>query len=159
MNNHNLNLKVANPCPVLLSRMKKDDGDYFCVSCSKKIIDFRSKTQEEIISSSTQNTCGIFSSEQLSGQSKLSFFKRFFFYCLTLLSFLGFSVKPMSAQTELSNKPLTEKSNTDNTDSSNKKKFKRELKKDKKLIAQEEKRRKKILKKKREHPTIGCPSF
>ncbi len=93
-------LKVSNPCPFLLARMKKDEGGYYCSSCSKTIIDFRQKTEQEIRASIDENTCGIFHLNQLKGQQRLSGVRLFAFYCLTVLSFLGFSVKPVYGKTD-----------------------------------------------------------
>ena len=92
-------LRVENPCPVLLSRMTEDGQNYFCKSCSKKIVDFREKTLDEIKCSINKDTCGIFYTEQLIGQQKMSFIHQSIFYFLTILSFLGFTVRPVNAQT------------------------------------------------------------
>lgn len=91
-------LRIDNPCPVLLGRMKKQDDGYFCKSCAKTVVDFREKTEDEIASLITEDTCGVFYNHQLNGQKRTSRMKQFAFYLLTVLSFLGFSVKPISAQ-------------------------------------------------------------
>lgn len=95
-------LKVDNPCPFLLERMKKNEKGYYCRSCSKTIVDFREKTDAEIISSvgSDRDICGIFHRYQLKGQKKISKFRQLAFYGLAFLSFIGFSVKPLYGQTE-----------------------------------------------------------
>lgn len=94
-----INLKVINPCPVRLSRMEKDCDTFFCNSCTKKVIDFRGKTYEEIVRMSDKDTCGIFTEDQLPGQQRLGTLRQTIFYGLAILSFLGFNVKPLSAQT------------------------------------------------------------
>ncbi len=92
-------LKIDSPCPFSLSRMGKNGNNYFCGSCSKIVIDFREKSEEEIKSCITKDTCGIFNLSQLPGQQRMHFHRKILFYSLTLLSFIGFNVKPMQAQT------------------------------------------------------------
>ncbi|MDZ4823251.1 MAG: hypothetical protein SH856_07315 [Flavobacteriales bacterium] len=149
-------LKVENPCPFLLMRMDKNGDNYFCKSCSKTIIDFTQKTQEEIKCAITPDTCGIFTVDQLHGQQKRTFLRHSIFYLLTLLSFLGFGVKPLSAQTidttRTKNETIKidpELNNTDTiqTDKSNNKKIKG--KND----------RKGLFRKKKKYRVIGTPSF
>jgi hypothetical protein len=94
------NIKVENPCPFLLNRMKKEGNNYFCNSCSKTVIDFRDKTEDEIKCNVRKDTCGIFTIDQLKGHKRQSFLRQTLFYCLTVLSFLGFNVKPLTAQTQ-----------------------------------------------------------
>lgn len=138
----NRQLRVDNPCPFLLERMKKNEDGYHCRSCSKTIIDFRDKTTEEICSSIDGNTCGIFYRHQLTGQQKMSAFRQTVFYCLVFLSFLGFKVKPVYGQ---NSRPSIEQ-----------KVMKSDPEKKK------EKKKKKSGKKKRKHHTlgtIGTPAF
>jgi hypothetical protein len=82
-----------------MSRMKREGKNYFCQSCSKTIIDFRDKTRDEIKCEINKDTCGRFTIDQLSGNEKTSFLNQTFFYILTILSFMGFTVKPLNAQT------------------------------------------------------------
>lgn len=93
------NLRIECPCPFVPTRLNKDGNNYFCKSCSKSIIDFRNKTPEEIRSGLTANTCGIFTVEQLPGQQPMKWSRQLMLYCFTILSFLGFSIKPLAAQT------------------------------------------------------------
>ena len=69
----NSQLRVENPCPMLLSRMSAGDGCFECKSCKKEVIDFRNKSSEEIKDLSTPETCGIFTLDQLPGQQKWVF--------------------------------------------------------------------------------------
>jgi hypothetical protein len=92
-------LKVDNSCPFLLARMTTDGQNYFCKSCSKTIVDFREKTSDQLKCSINKDTCGIFTIDQLPGQQNATFFRQAIFYFLTILSFLGVSVKPLNAQT------------------------------------------------------------
>jgi hypothetical protein len=95
------NLRIENPCPSILSRMEKTGDNYFCKSCDKTVIDFRQKSSEEIRNSTGKGICGTFTIDQLSGQQKMTFLRRTFFYGLTILSFFGVSVKPLKAQTTI----------------------------------------------------------
>jgi hypothetical protein len=147
-------LKVDKPCPVLLTRMTKNGQNYFCKSCSKIIVDFREKTIEEIKCSSNKDTCGIFTSEQLQGQQKMTLFRQTFYYFLTILSFFGFSVRPLNAQTTkiIKDTALVEM-NAQPKDT---------VKTDKTAINEKEHMTKSkglFRKKKKRHKTIGTPSF
>ena len=95
----NDNLRIDNPCPFVLARMNKDGDNFFCKSCSKTVIDFRGKTVDEIKSSINKDTCGVFTSNQLPGQQPMKLSRQLLFYCFTVLSILGFSVRPLTAQT------------------------------------------------------------
>ena len=87
---------IQNPCPMVLNRMKNDSG-YYCSSCSKSILDFRNKTNEEIKESITEDSCGIYTSDQVSTPT-FNFSYKLAFRALTILSFIGFNVKPLHAQ-------------------------------------------------------------
>lgn len=147
-------IKVENPCPFLLMRMKKVGDNYFCKSCSKTVVDFRDKSIEEIKCLSNKDTCGIFKIDQLKGQQRQKFLRQSIFYLLTVLSFLGFNVKPLAAQTSdtlktktetLTVNPKNKKSKKDNTDRIEKK---------------EKKKRKALFRRKKKNKiTIGCPAF
>lgn len=90
-------LRVDNPCPMLLSRMSCGDGHFTCKSCKTEVIDFRGKSPEEIKRLSTPDTCGIFTADQLPGQQKMAFSRKMVFYALAFCSFLGFNVTPVQA--------------------------------------------------------------
>lgn len=135
-------LRVDNPCPFLLERMKKNEDGYHCRSCSKTIIDFRDKTTAEICSSINENTCGIFYSHQLTGQQKMSVLRQTAFYCLVFLSFLGFKVKPVYGQNI---RPAIEHNVTQSDPGKKKEKKKKKNKKSKK--------------KKEQYRIIGTPAF
>jgi hypothetical protein len=93
------NLRIENPCPFVPTRMNKHGANFFCKSCSKTIVDYRSKTIDEIKCAINKDTCGIFTADQLPGQQQMSFSRTLLFYCFTVLSLLGFSVGPLPAQT------------------------------------------------------------
>ena len=93
------NLRIENPCPFVPLNSNKNANGYSCKACKKTVIDFREKTIEEIKCTVNKDTCGIFTIDQLPGQQSMGLFKHLLFYCLTLLSVLGFTVKPLNAQT------------------------------------------------------------
>jgi len=151
-------IQLSNPCPMLLARMKNEGADYYCNSCSKVVVDYSNKSIEEIIATFKPGTCGIFNPAHVQPNPPMPFKRRFLFYGLTLLSFFGFNVKPLQAQTTLTKKDSssisitpravvisdsdTVKTNTSSTP----------IKKDKKGLF----RRKKKMRKFR---PIGCPDF
>lgn len=157
MESNSKQISVANPCPFLIRRMQKDGDNFFCPGCSKQIIDFRNKTYEEIKCVSTKDTCGIFYPEQLTGQRKMRFDRQSLFHLLTFLSFLGFYVKPLNAQTSdtLSTKALTifgiKKMDTRKINSESTEKLPNPIDK--------EKKRKKKSRKNPYRGITGCPAF
>src|SRR6185436_5328731 len=102
----NPNLRINHPCPYLLSRMKKDGENYFCQGCSKTIIDFRGKSYEEIKCIANKDTCGIFTLDQLPSQQKMKFTRQIIFYGLAVISFFGFTVRPLKAQNKQVNNAI-----------------------------------------------------
>lgn len=57
-------VNIPSPCPMKIAGMKPVDSGFYCGSCAKVVVDFRSKTDEEIIdyfdAHKGQKTCGIF---------------------------------------------------------------------------------------------------
>lgn len=142
-------LRIENPCPFAPTRMNKDGENFFCKSCSKTITDFRGKTADEIKCSINATTCGIFTADQLPGQQKMTFLRQTLFYGLTLLSFLGFSVKPVSAQTTQPPKaPASVNTKTNKEDS---------LRATKVIYPKVDKKKQPVTRKKSR--VIGCPEF
>ncbi len=97
--NHSPQLKVSNPCPFVPKESNRNCEGFHCKGCNKTIIDFRGMTESEILRNIDENTCGIFDSDQLPGQQSISWSKKPLFYGMMLMSFLGFSVRPIYAQT------------------------------------------------------------
>lgn len=153
------NLKVENPCPSLLMRMNKQGDDYFCKSCTKTVVDFREKSTDEIQRSLTKETCGVFHPEQLTGQPSFGFTRQVRFYFLTVLAFIGFSVKPLSAQvidtTKMEQKTIELDLKTNDKDTIQVGKSPAEKAKHRKELRREKKRGRK----KKKHRVIGTPSF
>ena len=100
-------IRLSNPCPMLLARMKKEDSGYYCKACTKVVIDYSNKSLEEIIATFQPGTCGIFSADHVQPNPNMPFKRRFLFYGLTLLSFFGFNVKPLQSQTTATKKDST----------------------------------------------------
>ena len=90
-------IKINHPCPMTLGRIKANK-DLSCKSCNQKLIDFRNKSNDEIIEVITgKKICGIFNNDQV-GVPKFSFRHDLLFKLLTALAILGFHVKPLQAQ-------------------------------------------------------------
>lgn len=102
-------LSIDNPCPVLLMRMKKTESGFYCSSCARNVIDYRNKNEEEIRANLKTGSCGIFDVAQLSAQRKMSFKRSLAFYTLACISFLGFNVQPLNAQTRDSTRVMNDK--------------------------------------------------
>jgi hypothetical protein len=152
---------IENPCPMILNRIKKE-GDFYCKSCSKEIIDFRNKSSEEIISKSKDGSCGIYNEDQVT-KTHYGIRKRFLFQLLTIFSFIGFNVKPLQAQeTPKKTQPINL-----SKDSIQKPVIGRiaiDPKRDTLLIPENDKvkPKKKWFRRKKKNvkgSTIGCPSF
>lgn len=148
MQNENIKIKVENPCPMLLSRLHKEGSTYSCGSCNKELIDFRNKTQQEIASTITPSTCGIFNNTQLLTAPKRSFFYKLQFAGLMLLSFLGFTVQPLNGQDKYE---ITDAFNSELN-------FLKEKEKKKKKQSDKTSRKRKNQKN-TVYRTVGTPSF
>lgn len=133
------NLRVDNPCPMLLARLQgsEKDSSYYCNSCKKEIIDFTNCSDEEIAQRViSDNICGIFYEDQLKGQHQVhyNFFQKAAFYFLVFCSSIGFNVTPINAQTksEITNDstvlPLKNNTIKDSTVTTNKEELKKEKK-------------------------------
>ncbi|UTW61686.1 hypothetical protein KFE98_16980 [bacterium SCSIO 12741] len=93
-------MHLPHPCPVALSQLKSKDGQaFFCKGCQKHLIDCRAKSQAEIEAIEDPHFCGIFNEDQLEAPARYKGWNRFAFALLTGISLLGFSVKPLQAQT------------------------------------------------------------
>ena len=142
------NLKIDNPCPFILTKFNKREEGYFCKSCNKTIIDFRDNTAEEIHNIINKGTCGIFNYDQLSGQQQMKFTRRLLFYFFSIISFLGFTIKPLNAQPKrpsidsISNNIIANRNDKNDGAKSD------TLKK-----------KKSFFKRNKKHRVIGCPEF
>ncbi len=94
---------------MLLGRMDQTDKGFYCKSCHKEVTDFREMSAQEIQKQLKKGGCGIFLPEQLVHRPKLSVLKRVAFYGLMGLSFLGFQVQPLQAQTPNHDEPKSKK--------------------------------------------------
>jgi hypothetical protein len=152
---------IENPCPMILARIQKE-GDFYCKSCKKDIIDFREKSDKEIIEKSKDGVCGIYNEDQVT-TTNYGFRKRFLFQLLTVLSFIGFNVKPIQAQeTPKKTEPIKVAKDTLREPVIGK--IKLDPKRDTLLMSDPdlEKPKKKWFRRKKKKVTgrtIGCPSF
>ncbi|MES2680129.1 MAG: hypothetical protein V4635_09605 [Bacteroidota bacterium] len=148
-------IKVDNPCPMTHGRLK--DGDNFsCKSCNQTLVDFRDKTEDEIIKViSVKKTCGIFNDNQVTVPD-FSFTNKLIFKILAVLAVFGFNVKPLNAQTNQAPKDsasIQKQKTTTNTKTENK------------VTASDSTQAKSINKKwwrknkKHKYRIIGTPSF
>lgn len=99
----NNNLSIPHPCPMHWGKMKKVKGGRMCDSCNKKVHDFRRSSHKEIIEALKKNgeeMCITVNANQLTGQTQIlhTLSYRFKFFLLTLIAFIGISVKPLYAQ-------------------------------------------------------------
>lgn len=94
------NIIIQNPCPFVPTKGNKTEKGHFCKSCKKEVVDFTKMNDEEIREKLTKNTCGIFYEDQLVAQPKLSFRRQIMFSTMTVLSFLGFQIRPIQAQVQ-----------------------------------------------------------
>lgn len=140
-------VKISHPCPMALSKLKGESGLYNCKSCAKTLVDFRGKTYQEIKSISTPKTCGIFDEHQVKPFTNFGFFRTSAFKMVTIISLMGFNVKPLSANV-----------------------YKDHLPNRVELVKEEEDKKKKkkrerkawwnpFKKKKKKFTPVGCPSF
>lgn len=107
------NLKIENPCPMLIGRLKgEESGNYHCSSCEKTIVDFRGLSDKEVVAKLQEGThCGIFYEDQLQGQKQVrryNWMEKAAFYALMFFSWVGFNVAPLQAQVNI---PKLEKDN------------------------------------------------
>ncbi len=155
-NNHPI--KLSNPCPMLLSRMKESGDDYYCKSCTKVVVDYSKKSIEEIIANLKPGSCGIFNTVHVQPNPRMPFQRRFIFYMLTLLSFFGINVKPLKSQTVTPQKDTTTitfpfKYTT------NSEKNKVEANDSNKVVKKEKKSLFRRKRKERHFRTLGCVDF
>lgn len=99
----NNQLKISKPCPMNLNSMDKKNGNFYCKSCSKAIIDYRGMKWEDFISSYKNGECGIFDQKELVENIKWVWYKKIIFNFLGLISIIGFSVKPVFAHNNSGN--------------------------------------------------------
>lgn len=155
-------MEIRRPCPASLSNMTKSGDAYFCPGCSKSVIDFRDKSIEEIKEKLQLGGCGVFNSDQLTQQKRFGYFGRFAFRVLTVISFLGFTVKPMKAQTTI---PLEHDTTTADTIQSyngfvvEAPVDENEEKTDDTKQAKKKATRRRGLRKRKKYRVMGCPDF
>jgi hypothetical protein len=149
-------LTLSNPCPMTLARVTQGDEDYHCSACSKSLVDFSQMSLSEIKSylNVNQTACGIFTSDQITIPPK-NFLYKFRYLFLTLITILGYSVKPILAQTDNVQKDTS--SNMECHEDNNAVKFEAKENQNTKKESQKSRRWN------RRHPKyirlMGCPDF
>jgi len=108
---------------------------------------------DEIKRSISKETCGVFNSCQLKGQQRMKSSRRLLFYCLATLSILGFSVRPLSAQTTIAQKDTVLVGAKPTKQDS----IKTEPSKVKKANVKTD--RSGLFRRKKNHTVTGCPMF
>lgn len=145
-------LRIDNPCPMTLARVSSSDGTFYCDNCQNSIIDFRDKSNDEIIQLiSSKKACGIFNDDQLV-QPQYSLLYKIRFAVLTLVAVLGFNVHPIQAQVSnldscTYDPGYTVKSNTEETQQTERVKL------------HKPKKRKIFRRRRRVYRTMGCIEF
>lgn len=101
-------LQINEPCPVSMNQLQKTGTNcYFCKGCSKEVIDFTEANESEILAYKGQKICGIYRNEQLEARPVFHWRKAILFRFLAAASFLGFTISPVQADTQIPN-DLTE---------------------------------------------------
>ena len=143
-------IHISNPCPMTLHSLQNQNELLHCRSCDKNITDCRGLNKLEVLSKIKPGDCGIFDSDLVATNKKTTFY-RFRYFGLVILSWIGFQVSPIQAQSIDSTKQHTFIQSIKDAAkrSSEKEKSKKETKKRNRLFT-----RKKFRKQ-----TIGCPDF
>ena len=70
-------VNIPNPCPLKLNQLSPVEGGFYCGQCSKVVIDFREKSNDEILtvleSADQKRVCGIYNPEQVNRPNAPSF--------------------------------------------------------------------------------------
>ncbi len=150
-------IDLPNPCPMLSSRMIEHGNGFHCPSCKTKVIDFTNATNEEITLAFNNGVkCGIFSEKQIENPfgSKTWPYTMLFKF-LVFLSFLGFNVSPLNAQSTEKNKPKLETLKEKRTNYiTGDRLYLKERK-----VEQRREKKSKRKKKKQKFRVTGCPAF
>jgi hypothetical protein len=147
---------ISKPCPVYFKNNDKIGNNYHCKSCNKIVVDYTNMSIEEIKASFTKNTCGIFREDQLSRKTSLTWTSAIRFYLLMLISFVGFHVQPIQAQTVANDSIAKDTTMVKKTKGG----LSTETDSDKKELKTTKKRKGLFRRKKVYHfKPIGCPDF
>lgn len=91
---------IPDPCPNSWSLMHPADGGRHCKGCDHLVVDFRGKSNEEILQvlRSNAKTCGHFSPDQLAHHplENRSWFYRLKYGAAVMLALIGFQMKPLA---------------------------------------------------------------
>lgn len=147
---------ISKPCPKYFKSKDRTGDDFHCNSCNKIVVDYTKMSIEEIKANLTPNSCGIFREDQLSRKTLFTWTGAIRFYALVLISFLGFHVQPIEAQTVPKDSISKDTANIE----MKKDDMKTENDADKKDL-KKTKKRKGLFRRKRiyRYKTMGCPNF
>lgn len=114
-------LQIQKVCPATENKfINQGDSCFLCTGCNKLVMDFRNKSMDEIDALSDQFECGIFDAQQLSHIPVLNWKKRWTYRFMVAASFLGFTIAPIEASTQIENtKRATYTSSVSDNDSKN----------------------------------------
>lgn len=157
----NKTLRISSPCPMSLNSLKNNNGDNYCKSCSKNIVDYRGKSWEELLTIYQKGSCGIFDQKEIADGIQWIWYKKILFYGLSFLSILGISVKPVFSQSNktttttdsvwIDTKPAPKECVNENQLNSNSTENPKAKPKNNKGIFRK--------KKKKKYRALGCPDF
>lgn len=91
-------LSIPKPCPFQPTEANRMGDGHYCKSCEKVVVDFQGMSLEDVKAHLRPKMCGIFDESHVSQSYYLSFWQHKKFQFISVLSLLGFSVKPMVAQ-------------------------------------------------------------
>ena len=100
-------LELGYPCPEDVARMDKTSCGHYCTTCSKEIMDFRNKTNEEtmqILKDNPSINCGIFHPNQMKHQT-VDQVSSWFRIAFAAVFIFGFNMNILFAQTCESSEP------------------------------------------------------
>lgn len=93
-------LELGYPCPEDVTQMDKTSCGHFCTTCTKEIMDFRGKTNEEtkqILEDNPSISCGIFRPDQMKHQT-VDHVSSLFRIAFAAIFIFGFNMNILFAQ-------------------------------------------------------------
>lgn len=146
-------IDIPNPCPMRIKSI--ENNSFNCRGCTKKILDLRGKSPDEIRREfKGTSICGIFNESQVLKRN-FSFSYRLRFAMLTVIALFGFNVKPIIAQSEIKQESQNEHTFTVSPQKPQQTEAQKEEKKEKRKNRFTRRKNKKL----KEVRFLGCPSF
>ncbi|TAF73825.1 MAG: hypothetical protein EAZ53_11380 [Bacteroidetes bacterium] len=103
-------IDIKKPCEVPLSVMQKTEQGFYCQTCAKNVMDYRSFTNDEILERVPKKGCGVFYQfqlDQINSKHKNQNYLRFFRHFGVILAFMISVIETFAQQTKKA-KPPTE---------------------------------------------------